>query len=188
MRNTSIARNYAEALLAAAERARAVERCGELIDGVAGVLASDPVLAGVLMSPRIAKADKQRLVERALKGVAPAVFVRFLQSVIQRGRQGVIGDIAAEYERLVDVHLGRVHAVVSTARASDAALQASIVERLTAVFGREVRAHFRTDPALLGGVVVRSGDRVFDGSLRRRLKLLRHRMLHAQLGGGERAG
>jgi len=188
VRNTSIARNYAEALLAAAEHARAVERCGDLIDGVAGVQASDPALAGVLMSPRIAKADKQRLIERALKDVAPPVFVRFIQSVIQRGRQGMIGDIAVEYEQLVDAHVDRVHAVVSTARATDAALQASIVERLTAVFGRAVRAHFRTDPALLGGVVVRSGDRVFDGSLRRRLKLLRHRMLHAQLGGGERAG
>ena len=53
------------------------------------------------------------------------------------------------------------------------------------MFGKTVRAHFRTEPSLLGGVVVRSGDRVFDGSLRRRLKILRQRMLHARLGGGE---
>jgi len=187
VRNTSVARNYAEALLASAQRHDAVERCGELIDGVAGVLASDPALAGVFMSPRIAKADKQRVIARALKDVAPPQFVRFLQGVVQRGRQGDIADIAAEYERLVDAHLERVHAVVSTARPADAALQRSIVERLTVVFGRAVRAHFRTDPALLGGVIVRSGDRVFDGSLRRRLKVLKQGMLHAQLGGRDSA-
>jgi len=187
VRDTTVARNYAEALLATARRHDVVERCGELLDAVAGVLAGDPALRGVFMSPRIAKAAKQRLVERALRRVAPAPFVRFLQAIVQRSRQGMIGEIAAEYERLVDAHLGRVHAVVATARPADAALQKAVTERLEKVFGRTVRAHFRADPALLGGVVVRSGDRVFDGSLRRKLGLLRQRMLHARLGGGDRA-
>jgi len=187
VRNASIARNYAEALLAAARHQNAVDRCGELLDAVAGVLASDPVARGVLMSPRIAKTDKQRLIERALADVAPPAFVRFLQAVVQRGRQGMIADIATEYAQLVDAHLDRVHAVVSTARPADGALQDAIVRRLGAVFGRSVRAHFRTDPALVGGVVVRAGDRVFDGSLRRRLKQLKQRMMDAQLGGGDSA-
>jgi F-type H+-transporting ATPase subunit delta len=187
VRNATVARNYAEALLATARRHDVVEQCGELIDGVAGVLEADPKLQGIFMSPRITKAAKQRLIERALQGVAPAQFIRFLQGVVQRGRQGMIAEIATEYEQLVDVHLKRVHAVVSTARPADAALQDAITLRLADVFGQAVRAHYRTDPALLGGVVVRSGDRVFDGSLRRKLKLLKHRMLHAQLGGGDTA-
>jgi F-type H+-transporting ATPase subunit delta len=188
VRDATVARNYAEALLAMAQRHDVVERCGALIDGVAGVLAAEPKLQGILMSPRISKAVKQRLIEQALKDVAPAPFVRFLQGIVQRGRQGMIAGIAAEYEQLVDTHLNRVHAVVSTAHAADEALQLAITQRLTTVFGKTVRAHFRTEPALIGGVVVRSGDWVFDGSLRRRLKLLRHRMLQARLGGGDSAG
>jgi F-type H+-transporting ATPase subunit delta len=187
VRNSTVARNYAEALLATAQRHDVVERCGELIDGVAGVLAADPKLLGIFMSPRIAKAAKQQLIDRALKDVAPAQFVRFLQGVVQRGRQGMIADIAAEYEQLVDLHLNRIHAVVSTARPADAAQQDAIAHRLAEVFGQAVRTNFRTEPALLGGVIVRSGDRVFDGSLRRKLKLLKHRMMHAQLGGGDTA-
>lgn len=187
MRNATVARNYAEALLAMAQRHDVVERCGELIDGVAGVLVADPKLQGIFMSPRIAKAAKQRLIEQALKDVAPAPFVRFLQAIVQRGRQGMISEIAAEYERLVDTHLNRVHAVVSTAHPADDELRVAITQRLTTVFGKTVRAHFRTEPALVGGVVVRSGDWVFDGSLRRRLKLLKHRMLQARLGGGDSA-
>jgi F-type H+-transporting ATPase subunit delta len=187
VRNATVARNYAEALVATAERHDVVERCGELLDGVAGVLAADPKLLGIFMSPRIAKAAKQRLIERALKDVAPVQFVRFLQGVVQRGRQGMIADIALEYEQLVDLHLKRIHAVVSTARPADAAQRKAITDRLAVVFGQAVRTNFRTDPALLGGVVVRSGDRVFDGSLRRKLKLLKHRMLHVRLGGGDTA-
>ncbi len=188
MRATTVARNYAEALLEVAQRERGVERCGELLDAVAGVFAADPQLRGVFMSPRVDKATKRRLIARALERVAPPSFVRFLQAVVQRGRQGMIGEIAEEYEQLVDRHLDRVHAVVATARPADQALQAAIAQRLGQVFGKTVRAHFRTEPALLGGVVVRCGDRVFDGSLRRRLRILRQRMLHARLGGGEIAG
>ena len=65
----------------------------------------------------------------------------------------------------------------------DEKLAAAIRARLTVVFAKEVLPHFRADPALIGGVVVRVGDRVFDGSLRRKLNLLQHLMLHAPLGG-----
>ncbi len=50
--------------------------------------------------------------------------------------------------------------------------------------GQEVLPHFRTDPRLLGGLIVRMGDRVLDGSLRHRLQQLRFSMLHARAGGG----
>ena len=70
-----------------------------------------------------------------------------------------------------------MHVGVTLAAEPDGTLQRQLVERLTRVLGKEVRAHFRSDPGLLGGVVVRVGDRVYDGSLRRRLNLLRRRML-----------
>jgi F-type H+-transporting ATPase subunit delta len=113
----------------------------------------------------------------ALEGAAAPQFVRFLEAVVRRGRQGLLGDIALEYQALVDQKQNRVHAGVILAAAPDEVLQRQIVERLTAVLGKEVRAHFRSDRSLLGGVVVRVGDRVFDGSLKRRLAVLRRRML-----------
>ena len=73
--------------------------------------------------------------------------------------------------------LNRVHAGVTLAREPDPGLEREIVDRLGAAIGKEVRAHFRGDPSILGGVVVRVGDRVFDGSLRRKLAVLRRRML-----------
>ena len=183
MRDAPVCRNYAETLLAVAEKEQQVERYGELIETVAGVFMADPKLQGIFMSPRVPKQTKQKLIEQALSEVAPVSFIRFLQLVVQRGRQYLLADIAEEYEQLVDRHLNRVHAVVSTARPVDEKLAAAVRKRLTVVFAKEVLPHFRADPALLGGVIVRVGDRVFDGSLRRKLKLLQRLMLHAPLGG-----
>jgi F-type H+-transporting ATPase subunit delta len=183
VKNAVVARNYAEALVEVAEKQGEVARYGQLLDLVAGVVAVEPRVRHVLESPRVPKAAKKQILERALKGVAPTALVRFLGAVVQRGRQGLLADISEAYQELVDKHLGRVHAGVATAHPVDDVLAKAIASRLTAAVGKDVVPHFRTDPALIGGVVVRVGDRVFDGSIRRKLRVLRHRMLHAPGGG-----
>jgi len=178
VKNTTIARNYAEALFLAAQQGPVLEQYGQLLDAVTGAVQADERIAVALESPRVAKATKARLLAEALGDLAPAEVVRFLQAVVRRGRQGLLGDIAHEYQVLLDVKLNRVHAGVTLAAVPDARLEKQIVERLGRALGREVRAHFRSDRGILGGVVVRVGDRVFDGSLRRRVAALR-RQLHA---------
>ncbi len=179
-----VARNYAEALAEVAGKGGAgtLERFGAVLDAVAGAIESSDKLKAVLFSPRITKTAKRDVVVKALHGEAPAVFVRWLSAVVARDRQVLLPAISAAYRELVDVRLNRVHAGVVTAHEVDAALGKVIAERLEAAVGKTVVPHYRTDPALIGGIVVRIGDRVFDGSLRRRLRLLRHRMLHAHHG------
>jgi len=179
VKSITIARNYAEALLLAAEAGSkgAVELYGRLMDAVAGAVQADERIAVALDSPRVAKATKAALLERALGDVTPPEFVRFLQAVVRRGRQGLLGEIAQEYQALVDAKLDRMHAGVVLVEEPDARLEKQIVERLTAALGKDVRAHFRADRGIIGGVVVRVGDRIYDGSLRRKLAVLRRRML-----------
>ena len=171
MKSITVARNYAEALFAAGDK------FGPLLDAVAGAIQADERIAMALESPRVSKAAKSQILERALKGEAPREFVRFLQAVVRRGRQGLLSEIAQEYQVLLDEKLNRVHAGVTLASDVDAGTQKQVVDRLTEVLGREVRAYFRSDPRILGGVVVRVGDRIFDGSVRRRLTALQRRML-----------
>lgn len=177
MKPATIGRNYAEALFAAAEAKQDVERFGALMDAVAGAVASDERIAIALESPRVSKRVKSKLLEDALGDVAPAEFVRFLQAVIRRGRQGILSEISQAYQNLMDHKLNRVHAGVVLASEPDSKLTTLVVERLTSALGKDVRAHFRADPRILGGVVVRVGDKVYDGSLRRRLAVLKRRML-----------
>jgi len=171
VRNLTVARNYAEALFALGAG------YGPLLDAVAAAVQADERIRTVLESPRVSKAAKGQILEKALTGEAPKEFVRFLQAVVRRGRQALLAEIAQEYLVLLDVKLNRVHAGVTLANEADARTQKQIVERLTKALGREVRAYFRSDPRILGGVVVRVGDRIFDGSVRRRLTALQRRML-----------
>lgn len=179
MKNSVVARNYAEALLVLAEKEKAVDRFGDVLDAVAGAVKADATLQAVLMSPRVRKAQKQDLLARGLQSVAPASFVKFLAAVIMRGRQGLLSEISEAYQGIADRSLGRMHASVVTAREADEKLRQAITERLTAAMGKTVLPHFRTDPAIVGGVIVRLGDRVLDGSIRRRIQTLRNRMLNS---------
>ena len=171
MKSVTVARNYAEALFAVGDS------FGELLDAVAGAVVADTRIEAMLASPRVSKGVKGQILERALRGEAPVEFVRFLQAVVRRGRQGLFGEIAQEYLVLLDKKLNRVHAGVTLAREPDARTEKEIVTRLTKALGREVRAHFRTDRNIVGGVVVRVGGRILDGSVRRRLMALKRRML-----------
>ena len=171
MKSVTVARNYAEALFALGAE------YGAQLDGVAGAIQADPRIATVLESPRVSKAAKSQILARALEGEAPREFVRFLQAVVRRGRQGLLGEIAQEYQVLLDEKLNRVHAGVTLANEADNSMQKQVVDRLAKALGREVRAYFRADPKILGGVVVRVGDRIYDGSVRRRLTALQRRML-----------
>ena len=183
MKNTVVARNYAEALIAVARQENAVERFGELLDAVAGAFATNPAVQGVLMSPRVRKAAKKDVLAKSLHGLASEGFVRFLQAVVQRGRQGMFREMSEAYQDLADRHFNRVHASVTTVREADATFRAVIAERLTKAIGKTVLPNYRTDKAIIGGVVVRVGDRVLDGSIRRRLQLLRSKMLGTTGGG-----
>jgi F-type H+-transporting ATPase subunit delta len=110
VRAGTVARNYAEALRDLALQQDAVAAYGVLLDAVAGALSAEPRVAAVMASPRVPKERKKELLREALAGRAPKPFVRFLEAVVQRGRQDMLGEISRAYEELVDQYLGRVHA------------------------------------------------------------------------------
>ena len=179
MREPTIARNYAEALFEVGERKGHTERFADLIDALASAIEEDERIHIMLESPRVPKDRKHAILAAAFEKHAPAEFVAFLGAVIKRGRQGILGTIATQYLALVDDKFNRVHAGVTVAREPDRALQAVIKKRLSEVIGKDVIPHFRTDPEILGGMIVRIDDRIMDGSLRRKMVALRRQLLMA---------
>jgi F-type H+-transporting ATPase subunit delta len=177
MREPTIAKNYAEALLDLAQKDGDLAKWGRLIDQFAEAMSSDAKLAGFLASPRIAASEKNRVLAQALEGQVPATFLKFLQAMVRNRRQLLIPQVATEFHALVDVVENRVHAAVTVAKAASEADQKSIAERLSKVVGKTVVPHFYVNPAVLGGLVVRVGDTVLDGSVRRRLARLKSQML-----------
>ena len=177
MRDSTIARNYAEALLELARRAEDPAGWGKLIRDVASGVESDITLKHFLESPKISEAQKNEVFFQALGDRVPRHFLRFLQTLVRKRRQNLIPQIAAEYDSLLDVHEGRVHANVTVAQAIDEAEENIIAKELSRVMGKTVVPHMNVNPAILGGVVVKIGDTVMDGSVRRRLARLKGQML-----------
>jgi len=177
MHELSIARNYAEALLALARKANAAEEWAGLINAVAQAVEQDVKLQRFLAAPQISGAAKSAVLGKALAGKAPPLFVRFLQKVVTNRRQTMIPGIATEYGNLLDAAEGRVHARVTVAREMSEADQRSIAASLSKSLGKTVVPHLAVNPAILGGIVVRVGDTVMDGSVRRRLASLRGKMM-----------
>ena len=172
MRTVTIARNYAEALFDLGERSGQTARYADLIDAVAAAVENTPEVEAVLMSPRVPKAEKSRLLAASLTG-APREFVLFLQALVKRSRQRLLREIATEFHGLLDIKLKRIRAGVTLVRPADEALQRSIQEQLSLGCGKDVIASFSVYPEILGCVVVRVGERIHDGSVRRRMTKLK---------------
>jgi F-type H+-transporting ATPase subunit delta len=96
---------------------------------------------------------------------------------LKRGRQRLLREISTEYQALLDIKHNRIRAGVTLARPADPALQREIQEALSRELGKEVIAAFHQDPEILGGTVVRIGERIHDGSVRRRMTKLRRQLL-----------
>jgi len=130
-----------------------------------------------LEAPQISADQKNAVLSKAFEDRAPRLFLRYLQRLVKNRRQMLIPEIANEYRDLVDEVEGRIHAQVTLARMPDDEERATIARQLTHTLGQPVVPQVRINPNILGGIIVRVGDRVMDGSIRRRLGILRGRMI-----------
>ncbi|HVE80314.1 MAG TPA: ATP synthase F1 subunit delta [Gemmatimonadaceae bacterium] len=176
MREATIARNYAEALLALADKANDRAGWGRLIADVADSMRREERLRHFLASPRVSNDEKNRVLGQAFQDRMPRLFVRFLQRLVSNRRQMLIPHVAVEYQGLLDALENRVHANVTVAREPSDGETQTIARELSRAVGKQVVPHVTVNSAILGGVVVRMGDTVMDGSVRHRLSVLRSRM------------
>lgn len=177
MRDTTIARNYAETLLTLAGKANDLRGWGSMITDLADAMGANPMLRLFLESPRIGAAEKNAVLGAAFTDKMPRNFLRFLQSLVTHRRQMLIPEIAREYLDLVDAAEGRIHAHVTVARETSDPERSAIAKELSRMFGKDVVPHLSVDPSIMGGVIVNVGDTVLDGSVKKRLMSLRRRML-----------
>ena len=181
MRDETVARNYAETLFELAMRNDALQEYGDAIETVAQLIEEDPRFRLFLETPRIDDEDKKQVVRRAFGEVLPRHVLNFVLVTIDKRRQRLLRSISGQYQGLLDAHMGREHVQVTVARPVDDATRQVITERLSAALGKEAIPHIRVQPEILGGLVIRTGDTIYDGSIRRRLDAMRRRLLQVEL-------
>jgi F-type H+-transporting ATPase subunit delta len=181
VRDETVARNYADTLFELAGRNEALEEYGDAIETVARLVEEDRTFRLFLETPRIDDDDKKNVVRKAFGDALPQHVVNFVLVTIDKRRQRLLRSISGQYHALLDAHLGREHVQVTVARPIDDATRQMITEKLSAVLGKEAIPHVRVEPGIIGGLVVRTGDTIYDGSVRRRLDGMRRQLLQAAL-------
>jgi F-type H+-transporting ATPase subunit delta len=186
VRSTAIARNYAETLLALAQRNggdATIDEFSAALDELITLLQDEPRVRMFLETPVVEVSAKKDALRHTFGGRVPELFLRFLMVVVEKRRASHLPEIATQYRGLVDEIRGRVRAQVTLAREPDETLRREIRDSLQRSLDREVLATYQVDEDLIGGVIIRVGDQILDGSVRRRASELRRRLLSAQLPG-----
>lgn len=180
----AVARRYAEAVMEIAQQQGTVERW--LADvRLIGEAFGNRQLSFVLREPKIALSRKELIVRDLLADKVQHDALNLALMLVQDGLSEAAPRLAQEFERLYDDYRGQAKAQVTTAIPLDDAERAEIATALQRVTGKRIILSERVDPSILGGVMARVGDTLIDGSVRRRLALLREQIIE---GGGTFGG
>jgi F-type H+-transporting ATPase subunit delta len=174
-RSSSAARRYAEAAFEVARDEDALERWASDLRAAAAVTEQEDV-ANMLGNPGIPFDRRRQALEAALTGVDEKVR-NLVLLLLQRGRAEAVGRVAERFQSLVDRHNGVLAGRATSAAPLSPEEADAMRARMQELTGARVELIFDVDPALLGGVVVRIGDRMWDGSVRGRLERLRSRLI-----------
>ena len=177
MSQRSIARSYARALADTLQGDAALRRVEADLAGFVGAMQAHDELREFLTGPLVPLERRVQAAHAVLKaGRAGTATRNFVTLLLERHRAGLAGEIAEEFSALARERLGILAAEVTSARPLSKQTQDKARASLARLTRSEVRAEFRVDPKLLGGLRTRVGSTVYDGSVRGRLDRLRDRM------------
>jgi F-type H+-transporting ATPase subunit delta len=171
-----LGKTYAHALIGAAKNGgvadQVIEQLGQLVDQY---LDASPQLDAAFASPRVDEDEKVRVIDRIFADQFDPILIKFLKVMARRGRLAYIRAVRDAAEDIHDELLGRVLASVQTAFPLDDALRNQITDRLGSVMNKQVRLRESVDPELIGGMLIRIGDRVFDSTISNQLNKMAKR-------------
>lgn len=165
---------YAKALFGATEKAGTTDEVLEELDSfVDDVIGKLPNLEATLCSPRVPPSGKTQMLDKAFRGKMATELLHFLKVVANHGRFECLRAIRRALRDICNESRNRVEVDLRTANPLTDNLLDKVVGRLKEVLGSDVVVNTQVDPDLIGGLVVRVGDTVFDGSVANRLVQLR---------------
>lgn len=176
MADEQAAKRYAQAVfqIATATPGASLDQWRAELRDVAEVL-TDSAAAPLLADGKVLLPARYAMIERMLD-VSPHA-LNLAKLLVAKGRSAEARAVAEAFDRLADEYEGIAYASVTTAVPLSSEQVTGIEQQLSASLGKRVRAVAEVDPAIIGGVVVRVGDKLTDGSVRSRLKRLRRELM-----------
>ena len=171
-------RRYAQAVFEIALEKNELERWQSDLQKVAAVAGGGDFLAA-LESPKIKFEVKSRLLTERLGDINPMA-LNLALLLISKSGIGMIGEIALEYQRLLNAHRGIQAADVTTVLPLEDADKQKLETKLGTLVGAKVEIKSKVDPAILGGIIVRVGGKLLDGSARSKLLALKKELVSGE--------
>ena len=159
------ARRYSRALFQAALKSGNLDAVAENLDDITRTAKTSPDLMNVLRHPRIIRERKRALLHQIFEGRVQPVVENFLFLLIEKDRAAILPDIAAQFRESLDAYRHEMDVEAVTAVPLTSAQADALRLRLEATTGNKIRLQTRVDDTILGGLMVRMGDKLYDGSL-----------------------
>ncbi len=174
MRQTILARRYAKALFSLGKEKENLEKYNEALAAIADLYEESPEVGDSLTNPLYPLDARQKVMAAIAKAVgADQILTAFLNLLVEKQRAGALPDIAHEMQVMVDRDQNISHGEVISAIELDSSLQEKIQATLEKITGNKVLLETRVDPSIIGGIIARVGDLVFDGSIKTQLNGLK---------------
>ena len=177
MLSLQLAIKYSRAMFLLAQEEGKLVEYGQELQSLAEGLESAPELKAFLESPMIPRQAKQEAAEKIFAGELSPMVMNFLRLLLDKQRVSIFGEIVRQYENFANEAQGILVADVTTARDLSDSLGERLMAKLGEVTGKKIKLRKHLDEKLLGGAVVRMGDRLIDGSLKSRMKALEAQLL-----------
>ncbi|MEA1997675.1 MAG: F0F1 ATP synthase subunit delta [Gemmatimonadota bacterium] len=181
MITSSVAKEYAKALFMLAKRSGKIDRIGEELKELSRLVERNETVKNFLLAPQLSAETKLVVLDKALSGRVDNDLYKFLMVLTAKHRQGLLAEISAIYRAELNRHYNRIEVSISSAVELTDKENESLASRLSRHLEREILIRSTVDPRLLGGLVCRIGDVVYDGSLRNRFERLSNQMLKAKI-------
>jgi len=174
----ALAERYAGALVDVALENKQADQVKQELAAFAAMVRESADLHAFLANPSITRAIKHAAIEQLVARMGASRTLRnYLFVIVDQRRAGMLVEIEQAFSALLDARQGITQATVTSAAELTSVERAEIDAALAKLTGRKVQAQCKTDPALIGGAVVRIGSTIYDGSVRAQLDRLRAKMI-----------
>jgi len=170
-------RRYASALLSAAEEGNFLDIIVEELQVIKEVLEHSRDLVHALRSPLVKGDKKIHILEEVFRGSVGEKMFLFLKLVARKKRAGLLPEIIDEFQILLDEKRGIINVDVTSAVQLSDEQTDELVTRLAAFTGKKIRARMAVNEQFIGGVAVKIGDTIYDGSISHQLQVLRQTLV-----------
>ena len=178
MTTDALARRYARAFFNAAMKQDALEQVADDLSVLADLMGARREFRYFMLTPRIKKSRKPELLKQML-GQFAHLTIAFVETLINKRRQDLIPRIQQAFQVMVDTQSGLIDVHVTSVRPLEPSGVSHIVRQLEKRLEKRIRLHTHADNALIGGLVIRVGYTIYDGSLQGPLERLRRQLRQA---------